>query len=81
MPTPRFSGGSAVTSLSPKKILPLVGFSRPQIMFSVVLFPQPEGPRRPMSSPSGISKLKSFTAVTRLLFLPLPGKLLVKSSN
>ena len=59
-----------VTSLSPKRILPLVGFSRPQIMFSVVLFPQPDGPRRPMSSPSGISKLKSFTAVTRLLFLP-----------
>ncbi len=67
-----------MTSSSPKKICPSVGFNRPQIKFRVVLFPQPEGPKRPMSLPSGISKSKSFTAMTSSLFLPLPGNFLVR---
>ena len=78
MPTPLSSGGSAVTSSFPKKILPPVGFSRPQIMFSVVLFPQPDGPSRAISSPSGISKEKSLTAVTSPPFLPRAGNFFVR---
>ena len=44
--------------------IPEVGFSSPQSRFSVVLFPQPEGPSRAISSPSGISQERSSTAVT-----------------
>ena len=86
MPTPRFSGGSPVTSSSPKKILPSVGFSRPQIRFSAVLLPQPEGPKSPISLPSGISKSKSFTAMTSSRFFlprtgPRAGNFLVRCCN
>ena len=41
----------------------LVAFSSPQIRFSVVLFPQPDGPRSPTNLPSGISRVRSLTAV------------------
>ena len=61
---PRFSVDSSVTSSSPKKIRPLVGFCRPLIMYSVVLLPQPEGPSRPISWPSGMVNEKSLTATT-----------------
>ncbi len=48
-------------------------------MLSMVLLPQPEGPSRPTSWPSGISKVKSFTATTSLLsFLSRLGKVFVK---
>ena len=76
---PRFSVDSSVTSSSPKKILPLVGFCRPLIMYSVVLFPHPEGPSRPMSLPSGMVKEKSLTATTVSWdFLFRLGKILVR---
>ena len=76
---PRFSVESSVTSSSPKKILPLEGFCRPRIMYSVVLLPQPDGPSRPINLPSGISKLKLLTATTSsLLFLLRLGKILVR---
>ena len=35
-------------------------------MRMVVVLPQPEGPTKTMNSLSRMSKLKSFTAVTRL---------------
>ncbi len=78
MPTPLSSGGSAVTLLSPKKISPEVGASSPQIMFSVVLFPHPEGPSKAASFPSGIVNVKSFTAMTSCLFFPRPGNFFVR---
>ena len=82
MPTPRSSGGSAVTSSPPKKIRPAVGVSSPQIMFSVVDLPQPEGPSSPTSLPSGTSKVRSRTAVTApRAFLPRAGNCLVRSCN
>ena len=69
----------SVTSSSSKNILPLVGAKSPLIRFSAVLFPQPDGPRRPISLPSGISKLKSLTAITSpLAFFPLAGNRLVR---
>jgi hypothetical protein len=36
--------------------------SRPAIMFSMVDFPQPDGPTRMMNSPSAISMSTSLTA-------------------
>src|SRR6188768_1318590 len=51
-----------VTSSPPRKILPRVGSSRPAIMRSVVVLPQPEGPSRQKNSPSLTVKVESFTA-------------------
>src|SRR3954447_3081503 len=51
-----------VTSSSPRKIRPEVGSSRPAIMRSVVVLPQPEGPSRQKNSPSFTLKVESFTA-------------------
>ena len=74
------SRGNLVTSCSPKKIWPQEGDRRPQIIFKVVLFPQPEGPKSPTSCPSGSSKEKWSTAVTSSCdFLPLAGNVLVRS--
>jgi len=42
----RFSGGRAVTSLPSKSTLPWLGVSRPEMMFSMVVFPQPLEPSR-----------------------------------
>ncbi len=82
MPTPRSSGGRAVTSSPPKKILPAVGVSSPQIMFSVVDLPQPEGPSSPTSLPSGTVKVRSCTAVVSPLALrPRAGNRLVRPCN
>ncbi len=41
---------------------PLVGASSPEIIFSVVVFPQPDGPTMIRNSPSRISRLIPFTA-------------------
>ena len=70
MPMFRFSGGTntwdsaLLTTVSPSRIFPSVGRSKPAIIRRVVDFPQPEGPRKEMNSPSATSRLKSPTAVT-----------------
>src|SRR3954452_23459995 len=51
-----------VTSSPPRKIWPRVGSSRPAIMRSVVVLPQPEGPSRQKNSPSFTLNVESFTA-------------------
>src|SRR5947207_5757553 len=51
-----------VTSSPPRWIRPRVGSSRPAIMRSVVVLPQPEGPSRQKNSPSLTVKVESFTA-------------------
>src|SRR6476646_389547 len=51
-----------VTSSPPRKIRPAVGSSRPAIMRSVVVLPQPDGPSRQKNSPSLTVKVESFTA-------------------
>ena len=49
------------------------------IMYSVVLLPQPDGPRRPISFPSGMVKSKLLTATTSSPdFLLRLGKILVR---
>jgi hypothetical protein len=44
-------------------MLPEVGSSRPAIMRSVVVLPQPDGPSRQKNSPSATVKVESFTAM------------------
>ena len=45
-------------------IVPAVGFSKPAIIRSVVVLPQPDGPRNETNSPRSASRLKSSTAAT-----------------
>src|SRR6266849_3822532 len=62
METSRSAAGMRVTSLPPMRIRPEVGSSRPAIMRSVVVLPQPEGPSRQKKSPSRTVKEESRTA-------------------
>jgi hypothetical protein len=59
----RSLGGTALTSAPRSTIRPSSGSSKPAIMRSVVVFPQPDGPSRQKNEPSGMAKDKSFTAV------------------
>src|SRR5436309_5743342 len=52
-----------VTSSPPNRMRPDVGSSRPAIIRSVVVLPQPEGPSRQKKSPSGTVNVESRTAV------------------
>ena len=63
MPSPRSPGSRSLTTVSPMKISPLVGVSSPEIMLSVVVLPQPEGPTMIRNSPSRMSRLIPLTAV------------------
>jgi hypothetical protein len=62
MPSPRSPGSRSLTTVSSMTMRPLVGASSPEIMFSVVVFPQPDGPTMIRNSPSRISRLIPFTA-------------------
>ena len=48
--------------LSSRRILPDVGNSKPAIILKVVVFPQPEGPRRTKNSPLWMVRSDSSTA-------------------
>src|SRR5579883_1976438 len=52
----RAEGGSLVTSSPSINICPPSGISRPAIQRSVVVLPQPDGPRKTMNMPSSISR-------------------------
>ena len=65
----RRSGGSVCagedTSLSPTRISPALGSTKPAISRSVVVLPQPEGPSRQTSWPcSMVSEILSTTATS-----------------
>src|SRR5258706_4564398 len=70
MPKPRRLGATKTfradeyTTRSPTQISPARGRSRPAIERSVVVLPQPLGPSRVNSFPSGTSKLTSCAALT-----------------
>ena len=53
--TLRLCGGSRSTRSPRIQISPSVGATKPPIRLSVVVFPQPDGPRRQKNSPSAIS--------------------------
>ena len=52
-------------------IEPVVGVSNPAIMRSVVVLPQPLGPRNETNSPRVTSRLKSTTAAVSLKVLEM----------
>src|SRR3989338_8710638 len=62
MPTPRLRGGTALTTRPSKRIAPASGRSKPAIIRSVVVLPQPEPPTRETSSPWPISRESPFPA-------------------
>src|SRR6266849_2394205 len=64
MPICRARGSSFVIFRSPTQISPASGVSRPAAMRSVVVLPQPDGPTRQSSVPSGTSSERSRTAGT-----------------
>ena len=64
MLTGRLSGGSSVTSRPRSRIRPPVGSSKPPIIRSVVVLPQPDGPRSEKNSPLPISSETPSTART-----------------
>ena len=64
MAMPRSFGGRFVISVSPSRIFPPSGLSRPAMSASVVLLPQPDGPSKVKKVPAGISRSKPSTALT-----------------
>ncbi len=62
MPILRWFGFRFVTSRPSMRMVPDVGCSKPAIMRSVVVLPQPEGPRNDTNSPRPTVRLKSFTS-------------------
>ena len=64
MPILRWFGLSAVWSLPLMTIDPPLGVSKPAIMRSTVVLPQPDGPRKETNSPFSMAMLKSCTTCT-----------------
>src|SRR5207253_8446635 len=58
----RSSGGSAVTSRSAKRTVPSVGRNSPEMMFSRVVLPQPEGPSKALALPASHSRSRRLRA-------------------
>ena len=54
------------------RIAPAVGVSKPAIILSVVVFPQPLGPRNDTNSPRATSSSKCSTAVESANFFCSP---------
>ena len=53
-----------MTGLPPTSIVPPSGSSKPPIIRSVVVLPQPDGPSSAKNDPEGISSVRSSTATT-----------------
>src|SRR5713226_10642742 len=64
MAMPRSRGVKSLTRRPPMRISPEVGSSRPAIIRSRVVLPEPEGPRRTRNSPSRLSRSTLATAPT-----------------
>ena len=63
--TKTFPGGVSAMSSLPMMIPPDVGVSRPEIMRSSVVLPQPDGPTSISNSPMRASKFTSFNTSVR----------------
>src|SRR6476469_10232829 len=64
MATPRLPASTRVTSRSPSEIVPADDSSRPAIVRSRVVLPQPDGPRSAKNSPSATDRSRPSTART-----------------
>src|SRR5258705_11483704 len=71
MPKPRFSAARLVMTFPSKLIVPESGVSRPAIILSVVVLPQPEGPSSPKNSPRSTSSETPATAAVLSNFLEM----------
>src|SRR5437870_1827505 len=58
-------GGTVLTSRPSRRTTPDVGAVNPAIILSVVVFPEPLGPRRVTNSPGATIRLRPLTAATR----------------
>src|SRR5882762_1522820 len=65
--TSRVRAGQEVTSTPPSRMVPAVGCSKPAIMRSTVVLPDPDGPRIANSSPSSTVRSAPSTATTPLV--------------
>src|SRR5438034_3283524 len=63
MPRPRLRGDTPLTTRPSKRMSPLSGVSKPAIIRSVVVLPQPEPPTSETSSPGRMSNDSPSTAV------------------
>jgi hypothetical protein len=59
----RWPGATSFTTRPPMRISPEVGNSSPASIRSVVVLPQPEGPRSETNSPSLMVRSRPWTAV------------------
>src|SRR5439155_1073874 len=64
MPRSRFCGGSAATSMPSIAIAPRLGWTNPATIMSVVVLPEPLGPRSVKNDPAGTVMETSLTATT-----------------
>ena len=62
MLTLRLCGGTRETSAPSSRMAPSVGVSKPAIIRSVVVLPQPDGPSSEKNSPEAMEKSASVTA-------------------
>src|SRR5438046_8195421 len=60
----RTAGLMLFTTVSPMRIVPASGFSKPLMQRKVVVLPQPDGPRNTMNSWSSTLRSRSRTATT-----------------
>src|SRR6185436_17321210 len=70
--TGRRCGGTPVTSAPSMRIVPASGSSKPPIIRSNVVLPQPEGPRCEKNSPRRMASVTPSTATTSPKRLPTP---------
>src|SRR5215211_489501 len=61
----RARGGRSLTTRPSMRTSPSLGRSRPAMVRSRVVLPQPEGPRRTRYSPSSVARSTPLTAATR----------------
>src|SRR6266513_331010 len=64
MPSPRAAGLIVVRSRPPRLIVPALGSTKPAIICSVVVLPQPDGPRSDTNSPFSTPRDSPSTTVT-----------------
>src|SRR6185369_16819832 len=62
MPSPRLAGLMAKRSRPSSRIAPPLGSTKPAIICSVVVLPQPDGPSRETNSPFSTASVRPSTA-------------------
>src|SRR4029453_3034877 len=83
MPRPRLAGFTARRSRPSSRIAPPLGSTKPAIICSVVVLPQPEGPSRETNSPFSTPSVRPSTAawVPKRLLSPSSDRNAISSSD